>query len=327
MTHPRAVDLDHGTAMVITDLHGEGAVFDYLIGKFLNLRRLNKVDYLIICGDLIHCRSNYKDESVRMLHRIYQMQAKMGRDKIILLMGNHEMPHVYSFTLAKGSQVFTSTFEQMLSDSGKRNELMQFLESLPFFVRTKAGVLITHAGASAAIKNPHDADHLLTFDHEALLQLADDRLRNRYDVERIKNDQEYLTQARHYLAISGPDDPRVTHLLRGQMLAEQEPDFKFLWDVLFARNEQAWATHTYEQHITPMFLDAISEVSPYELRVIVSGHIGTRGGHTLVGTKQLRLSTYTHAHPNEAGEYLLLDCARSVQTAAELVPYLQPLFE
>lgn len=322
--YPRAVDFDSGIAMIVTDLHGEGDAYDRLKSTFLELRRQGQADYLIICGDLIHgYGAAHEDASLRMILDVMWLQKEFGSDAVTMLMGNHEMPHVYSVTLAKGNLEFTSRFEEALVHSGRREEVLAFLKSLPFFARTKAGVLISHAGATPAVTDAENAERILTFDHDALVMLAEDKLQNGYDLDSLKEDRQYVRLVKHYLAIDSTEDPRFHHYFRGQLLSQTSQEFSFLWDVLFATNEQGWNVNGYNI-IAQAFLKAISAHSPYEQKVIVAGHISVRGGHQLVGDWHLRLASYAHASPHTAGEYLLLDCARPVEVAADLLPCLRP---
>lgn len=325
MQQSKVVDFDQGVAMVVTDLHGRGDIFDHLFEKFLRYQDLGLADRLIICGDLIHGYSG-KDESLRMILEVMRLREEFGEDVVTLLMGNHEMPHVYNITLAKGDLEFTASFEQALVASGKRDQIIDFIVSLPMAVRTKAGVFITHAGATPVIKTSDDAERWLTFDHKAVLTLAEHKLQNGYDLASLKQDDNYLAVAIHYLAIRGADDPRLHHFLRGQLISQTDDEFRFLWDVLFSHNEGDFAGNksAYEDIVVPAFLQAISAISPYEQRVLVSGHLKTRGGHELIGLQQLRLATYAHATPHDAGQYLLLDCAQPIDDAAQLVAHLQP---
>lgn len=325
--YARGVDFDSGVAMIVTDLHGEGEVYDQLKSTFLELRRDGKADRLILCGDLLHgYRESYNDDSLRMILDVMRMQKDFGSDTVTMLMGNHEMPHVYNITLAKGSHEFTARFEEALSHSGKRDEVLTFLKSLPIYVRTKAGVLISHAGATPAVTNAENAERILTFDHDALLMLAEDKLQNGYDLDNLKQDRQYILQAKNYLAVDNVDDPRFHHLLRGQIISQTSEDFSFLWDVLFATNEQGWNIGGYNV-IAQAFLKAISEHSPYQQKVIVAGHIGVQGGHQLVGDWHLRLASYAHASPHKDGKYLLLDCAKPIEKAADLIACLRPTVE
>lgn len=325
MQQAKAVDFDQGVAMVVTDLHGRGHIFDHLFEKFLRYRDLGLADRLIICGDLIHSYSG-KDDSLRMILEVMRLREEFGEDVITLLMGNHELPHVYSITLSKGDLEFTASFERAMATSNQRGAIMAFITSLPMAVRTKAGVFITHAGATPVIKTAEDAERWLTVDHKAILTLADHKLQNGFDLDSLKEDDNYLTVSQHFLAISGADDPRLYHFLRGQLISQTEDEFRFLWDVLFSRNEGEFAGNqvAYEEVVVPAFLKAISAISPYEQRVLVSGHLKTQGGHELIGLQQLRLATYAHATPQQAGQYLLLDCAQPIEDAGQLVAHLQP---
>jgi len=326
MEHPRAVDLDSGTAMVVTDLHGDGEVYAHLRQKFIDLKKEGQADYFVLCGDMVHGYNDEEDDqSIPILLDIMRLQHHYGPGTVHMLLGNHEMPHIYSTTLAKGDREFTPRFERALVRSKHNDLIRKFLRSLPFMVRTKAGVLINHAGATPAIKSADIAEHILTFDHDALLRLADDKILNGYPLEKLTDNREYMAQSMYYLGISGPDDPRLTHFLRGQLIAQTSNEFELLWDFLFTRNEQGWSLDAYE-FVLSEYLKHISAVSPYEQRVLVSGHIPVRGGYALIGKQQLRLASYAHANPPKRGAYLLLDCGQPVTLAAHLVPFIRPTF-
>jgi hypothetical protein len=319
----KVVDFDSGIAMVVTDLHGEGAIYDHLRRKFLTAHAKGEVDRLIICGDLIHGRSGNEDHSLRMILDLMHLQATMGKDKVVMLLGNHEFPHIYNITLQKGGEEFTEPFERMLTQTGKRDEVYAFLRALPFYARTKAGVTLTHAGGTSAILTAQDAENLFTFDHDALLHLGEDILRRNVDMDLLKADKKYVQQAMKYLALTGINDPRLPNMMRGQIISQTlEQEFDFLWDVLFAQNEQSGSVTSYNMTAIH-FLQAVSQSCEWKQRVIVAGHIATRGGHKLVGSSHLRVASYTHAQPNQAGEYLLLDCGEPIQAAAELIPHLR----
>ncbi len=329
----RVVDFDSGVAMVVTDLHGDGQVFQHVRDTFLELYQSGEVQRLILCGDLIHGYGKEQDDhSLSMLLDVMNLQQALGRDKIVLLMGNHEMPHVYGMVVSKGEVEFTSRFERALSRLDKqsdatyrRKDVMAFLCSLPLYVRTKAGVLITHAGASPAVKSVEIADVVLNFDHEALIKLTDDMIQRDFDIVALKRSIEYATKAIYYHALDDEYDPRFTDLLRAELLSQSNQDYRLLWDVLFTTNEQGWHVAGYSL-IVEAFLQHISALSSYEQRVIVAGHIEAAGGYQAIGTQQLRLASFAHSKPRHEGRFLLLDCAKSVQTAADLIPHLRKTF-
>lgn len=334
----RVLDFDSGTMMVVTDLHGAWDVYRALRDRFLEAHRRGQIDRLVICGDLIHGEGTEEiDSSLEMLLDVMALQAEFGSDTVIMLLGNHEMPHIYSLSLAKGAIQYTPRFEAALTRLDqyhhslfRRKNVVQFLASLPFFVRTKAGVMLTHAGASTAVGSVALFERLLKIDHFEIIASADRELHN-YDIESLRRGYAHFTgapydeQARRFLAVSGENDPRYNDLLRVLFLSGQNTDFDLLWNTLFSQNEldgNAGYTNTIRS-----FLSYVSKVSPYEQRVLVAGHIGVKGGYGQVGPQQLRLASYTHAFPKSAGQYLILDCAKEVQTAADLIPQLRPVFD
>lgn len=326
MTHSRIRDITSGTAMVVTDLHGADEAYQRVKETFLDLHIDGQADRLILCGDLLHGYGSAADDaSLDMLLDVMQLQDEMGDDTVILLLGNHEFPHIYSISLAKGDLEFTSRFEHALEASSKRDAVMAFLRSLPFYVRTSAGVTITHAGASPVVQTAADAERLNTIDHAAILQLADDTLAQQLDIEALRDDSNYQQQVAHYLAVTDAQSPRYTHLLRGQVVPQITDDFEFMWETFFAYNEKRHGDEDY-QRIAENFLQALSAQSPQPQRVVVAGHISVSGGHTVVNDQHLRLASYAHAKPPHAGKYLLLDCEQPIDSAKALVPQLRPLF-
>jgi len=333
MTSQRAIDLNSGKAMIVTDLHGAGPVYDHLRATFLRAYQAGQVQHWVICGDLIHGYGDGEDHSLRMLLDVMQLQRELGPETVILLLGNHEMPHIYGITLSKGKLTFTPDFEHALARLEKqpfngisRADVMAFLMDAPFFVRTQAGVMLTHAGAANAVKSAQVADHLLTFDHRAVLKLADDHVAARFDPAMVAQNAIYIEQAREMLAADGPQHPRFLDLLRGQLISQTSEDFILLWDVLFTQNEADTSALRSYSSVVSTFLKHISTHSPHPQRVVVAGHIGVRGGHAIVGGQQLRLASYAHASPKSAGQYLLLDCAAPVTTPDDLLPHLRPTF-
>ncbi|MDQ7035413.1 MAG: hypothetical protein Q9P01_11425 [Anaerolineae bacterium] len=76
--------------------------------------------------------------------------------------------------------------------------------------------------------NAENAERIFTFDHEALLMLAEDKLQSSYDLENLKQHRQYIRQVKNYLAIDSVDDPRFHHLLRGQIISQTSEDFFIL---------------------------------------------------------------------------------------------------
>lgn len=335
----RIIDLNSGIAMVVTDLHGTWDVYRRLRDLFLAQRAKGAVDYLVLCGDLIHNESTEEfDASLDMILDVMTLQAELGKDRVIMLLGNHELPHIYGLTLAKGAIEYTPRFEASLTRLDQRykspyhrKDVTQFLAELPFFARTKAGVLITHAGASSDVMSAKHVERLCQLNHQDLINIADGDLK-KFDIISLQRGYSHFTgisyeeQAKRYLAVSGPDDSRYNELLRVLFLSGQNTDFDLMWNTLFSQNELDVGETVYLKTIKN-FLQYFSEASPHEQRVLVAGHIGVKDGYTEVGKQQLRLASYTHAFPKRAARYLMLDCETPVKTASDLVPKLRFVFE
>ncbi|MCA0453366.1 MAG: metallophosphoesterase [Chloroflexi bacterium] len=335
----RIVDLNSGTAMIITDLHGAWDAYQRLRDQFLQLLEKGEANHIIICGDLIHNEGMEEvDASLDMLLDVMALQADLGKEKVTMLLGNHELPHIYGLTLAKGSVEFTPRFESALTRLDqryklpiKRKEVRAFLASLPFFARTKGGVLITHAGAASDVTSTKHVERLLSLDHNDLISLADRELK-KFDIGSLQRGYSHFTgisydeQAKHYLAINGADDPRYNELLRVLFLSGQNTDFDLMWNTLFSQNELDVGESAYLKTLKN-FLSYFSAVSPNELRVLVSGHISVKDGYAEIGKQQLRMASCTHAFPRKTARYLLLDCAKTVNSSEDLIPGLRYVFE
>lgn len=316
--------------MLVTDLHGDRDAFNRYIARFRALHATGEVQRLILLGDLIHSYGPPQtDGSLNMVLSVIRLQEEFGPDTVIMLLGNHEMPHIYGVSLMKGELEFTPRFEHSLGDH--RPRVLAFLDRLPFYVRTAAGVMLAHAGpAHNAIDYVDDLRH---FDHAAILDEADNVLRQSDDLTPLYRQYgalygaPYEEEVGYYLAVRGPSDPRYPHLLRAFMISQQNRQFQMLWDALFTVNEIGLTEWVYLQ-TCQRFLAAFSADAPAEQRVIISGHMATPlGGHMLVNRCHFRLSSATHACPREAGRYLLLDCARPVRSANELINNLGSVFE
>jgi hypothetical protein len=326
----RFLDLTEGVAMLVTDLHGDRDAFNRYVRRFHALRESGEAQRLILMGDLIHgYGSEQTDGSLSMVLSVIRLQEEWGPDTVTMLLGNHEMPHIYGVSLMKGDLEFTPRFEHILGDH--RASVLAFFERLPFYVRTAAGVILTHAGpAPDVIEHVDLLEHL---DHAEILHEADHVLSQADDLMTLYRQYgalygaPYADDAAYYLAIRGPDDPRFPHLLRAFMISQQSMPFKILWEALFATNEIGMTEWAYLQSCRH-FLSAFSAGAPAEQRVIVSGHIVTPlGGYMLVNRCHFRLSSATHARPREAGCYLLFDCAKPVYAANELLAGVGSVFE
>lgn len=327
---PRLWSLEAGMAMVVTDLHGDWDAYRRYRDRFVDLQAGGQADGLIFTGDLIHRENPQQvDQSLEIVLDVLALQAAYGQ-AVVYLCGNHELPHIYGITLAKGEQEFTPAFEAALSSSQRRLEVMALFDSLPFYLRTRAGVTLTHAGAAAPLADPKKAVELFNWSHKSLLAWAEEFM-TLEDVKALREGYAklhhvpYEAMARYYLAVSGSDDPRYNNLLRG-FLASSHPAFdQLLWPALFTRCEQDYGLSDYAIFLTAMLQEIGRDFYPQQ--VLVAGHITLRrGGCQVVAKRHVRLASAHHATPLDAGHYLLFDTAQPIKGVEELLPGLGSVY-
>jgi hypothetical protein len=315
--------------MVVTDLHGDWDAYRRYRDYFVDLQAAGQVDYLVFTGDLIHPEnSRQPDRSLEIVQDVLALQASYGR-AIIYMCGNHELPHIYGISLTKGEREFTPAFEAALAGIPNRAEIIDLFDRLPFFLRTRAGVSLAHAGAAAPMANSVDAHKIFQWSHQSLLLWADQTIAVesaaslRAGYARLQQ-VDYDMLARHYLAVSGPDDPRYNDLLRG-FLASNHPTFhQLLWPVLFTRCEQEYGLADYRIFLEALLTELSTEFFPQQF--LVAGHMPVAKGHQVVAKQHLRLASAHHATPREAGRYLLFDAARPVNRMTELLAGLGSVY-
>jgi len=325
-TLSRVVSLEAGVAMVVTDLHGDWDAYAHYRDRFLTLQARGRADYLIFTGDLIHSdRLPRDDRSLDIVLDVLRLKETLD-ERLIYLLGNHELPHLYGTTLQKGDHLYTPSFEAALGEH--RAAVTSLFDGLPFYVRTRAGVSICHAGAAAEMSDTDAAARVFDYSHRRVRDeiAASLPIGQRPTLQRAigkLNDESYAEMARKYLAVSGPDDPRYDDLLIG-LFAGQHADFELLWAAFFTRNEQQYGERDYA-----VFLDALLghlSAGFHEQTTMVTGHLSCRGGYALVGGRQLRLASGSHAHPCSAGRYLLFDVEKPLDRV-ELSNGLRSVFE
>lgn len=323
----RIIDLEAGTAMVVTDLHGDWDAYQRYRDRFLMLRANGRAHYLIITGDLIHHEGDEADDkSLEMVLDVLALRQELGKC-LIYLLGNHELPHIYSITLAKGKHLYTPRFEKAMG--GYRAEIMTLFDNLPFYVRTKAGVMLCHAGAAPELSTHNAFDILNSFSHKAILKEASLMLeeRKRPYIRRAfakMSQQAYEDIVYEYFGITSPQDPRYDDFLIGTWATSSNPHFELLWQALFTTNEKQEYEKPYSAIVQAMIQGFSRDY--HEQKVLVSGHLNCQDGYTVVNNHQLRLASAKHALPRDSGQYLLFDVSEEVKTAAELLPKLATVF-
>jgi hypothetical protein len=328
-TKPRLWSITGGRAMVVTDLHGNWETYCRYRDLFIDLYNGEQVDGLVLTGDIIHSEEPDQDHSLEIVLDILRLRQTYGND-IVYLCGNHELPHIYSISLAKGERVYTPDFEEALENSGRRDEVITLFDSLPFYLRTQAGVSLTHAGAPAIITTPVAAERLFSWSHQSLLAWAEeqmaagdiDELRAGY--AKLHNNVPYHLLAEYLLAVSGPDDPRYNHLLRGFMSSSHPWFDELLWSAMFTRNEDQYGVADYR-----IFLDALLQALSVDFapqHKLIAGHMTIRGGYKIIADNHLRLASSHHARPQEAGQYLIFDTGQPISSMDALLRGLGSVF-
>ncbi|GJM40277.1 MAG: hypothetical protein DHS20C20_05590 [Ardenticatenaceae bacterium] len=322
----RVVEATEGQAMVVTDLHGDWDAYQRYRDTFFELRALGQADILIINGDMIHASAPVKqDKSIDIILDLIRLKEELG-DSLICVLGNHEIPHIYSITLQKGEDLFTPRFEQAMGEH--RQKIVSFFHTLPFYVRTPGGVSICHAGASTALGETNGVERLFNFSHQTVLdrtraQITEEERPELVRAMRRMHGHTYNEMSRKWFAVTGLNDPRYDDFLVGT-LATSDEDFELLWPAMFSRNEKEYGNSSYQVLLSTL-LQSLS--SGYERQsVLVTGHIDVRGGYKLVNRRQLRLASAKHASPREAGLYLLFNTHERFGKAEDLVPNLRSVF-
>ncbi|WP_420632429.1 metallophosphoesterase family protein [Candidatus Leptofilum sp.] len=322
----RVVDLTQGQAMVVTDLHGDWDAYQRYRDKFFELRALGQADFLIINGDMIHASTPAnQDKSVDIVLELIRLKEKLG-DSLICVLGNHEIPHIYSITLQKGDDLFTPRFEFAMGKH--RQQVVSFFHSLPFYVRTHGGVSICHAGASTALGETNGIKRLFNLSHQEVLdrtraQITEEERPELIRAMRRKHGRTYNEMSRKWFAVTGLEDPRYDDFLVGT-LATSDEDFELLWPAMFSRNEKEYGNNSYVVLLNTL-LKSLS--TGYERQtVLVTGHIDVRGGYKIVNRRQLRVASAKHASPREAGLYLLFNTREKFDKAEDLIPNLRSVF-
>lgn len=325
---PRLWQIDQGTIMVVADIHGDWEAYQRYRDEFLRRKKENTADVLIFLGDLIHAEGTLvKDRSLEIVLDLRRLQQEMGT-AVLVLCGNHELPHMYSFGLSKGKWEYTPAFEARLTETGQRAAVLDFFYSLPLYIRTAAGVSLAHAGASIEIDTAKKAQTLFNWDHAQKLTRAENILKSsdipglQRSYAKLSGAQDYGSLARHYMGATGPNDPRYNVLLRGAFVT-MDPEYDWLYTALFTKCEKEYGIRPYGRALTH-FLNFLSEGYSSQ-RFLVAGHINIPEGHQTIVNKHLRITSNYHAK-RKNGVYLLLDSAKPITHMAELAKNLHRIW-
>lgn len=316
------VDIENGRLMIVTDLHGDGELYGRYRDRFYQHKKQGQADHFIILGDLIHCADGSVGQSIEMVQDIMTLQQE---GIATYVMGNHELPHIYSFTLQKGRIIYTPSFEAAMKN--KRDEILAFFRGLPLYLRTKAGVTLCHAGAGPTIAQQSNWQALLSLNHAELWQKAQQTIANEHRPTLYQSASQLMCQPyeqfmRHNFAIT-PNSPHYDDYLIGQV-ATSHPHFNLLWEALFTKNEKQYHAWLYNQY-TQKLLENLSETGTPQ-NWLVTGHIDCADGYKQVNNDQLRLASGKHAQPLHTAKYLLLDSTQPITSLKQLQQGLHTIF-
>ncbi|MBN2392657.1 MAG: metallophosphoesterase [Anaerolineae bacterium] len=324
---PRVVDIDSGVVMVVTDLHGDWPLYERYRDIFLALRERELADTLVFAGDFIHSEGPPEtDRSLDIVLDLMALRETLG-PRLIVLLGNHEMAHLYAVVLSKGDFTYTPRFEAALGSH--RDAVLAFFDSLPFFARTHAGVAICHVGAFPQARDRAALAQLFAFSHGDVWERGAARAPLPYrEPLRLRlgelSDAPYAELVRDYFAIIDANDPHYDDFLISQF-AMAEPAFDLLWDAFSGSNELQYGEVAYTGYVAALLHHLSEGYAPQS--ILVTGHIGCRNGYRVVaGGRQVRLASGVHAYPYESARYLLFDAGKLAENARALLPGIGSVF-
>ena len=313
--------------MVVTDLHGDWPLYERYRDIFLALRERELVDTLVFAGDFIHSEGPPEtDRSLDIVLDLMALRETLG-SRLVVLLGNTKW-RTSTLSFSPGDYTYTPRFEAALGNH--RDAVLAFFDSLPFFVRTRAGVSVCHAGAFPQAGDREAITQLFAFSHRKVWARGAARAPLQYrEPLRLRvgelSDAPYADLVRDYLGITDPHDPHYDDYLISQF-AMAEPAFDLLWEAFCESNELQYGDAAYSGYVAALLHHLSEGYVPQS--ILVTGHIGCRNGYRVVaGGRQLRLASGIHAHPYESARYLLFDAGKPVGDARALLPGIGSVFQ
>lgn len=327
-SRPKVLDFSSGKLLICSDLHGN--LKDYLRIKkiFLLGKERSDINFLLFLGDIIHgYGSPSEDKSKEIVDDLMAMMEKYP-DSVFSLLGNHELCHIYDFPLIKGRQIFNPCFEEQIKEG--REKYISFFKSWPAAVRTKGGVLITHAGANSYMDKFRD---IFSLDHdqtlaenqilfEKLSEAVKSVLKSRVEKQYGGSYDELSAKLLGPGAVSSPQ--RRNSLLRGTFFTQSNPKGQWLWDMFCNKNEHSYGKNLYSKLVSK-FLSSMSDEFG-TMRLLLTGHIDAPEGFELFEENQFRLCTSKGAKSDDYKYYLLLDASALFSSALQLKRHLYRLY-
>lgn len=294
----RVVHIKSGRMMVVSDIQGNKRDFERIIQLYQLLKNHKKIEYLLICGDLIHGYPGYDDESFELLNTIIELRK--SDPNIIHLMGNHELAHVLHWNLQKGIINFTMNLEEKIQSN--RAHYWSYLNDLPFAITTENGLFINHTGPSKALGGVKDP----VYDLYLSIYKPHQWYQNLNFYREFKMNEELKTNFNQEF---------------GLKIKDKAEGF-LAWEVFMNKNEYEYKKR-YPK-VIETFLENMSKIHPVHL--LVSSHIEESKGYKIVHPKHFRVCTSYGASDDEDKKYLYLDTMTQFTDAESLISRLRPLW-
>lgn len=305
-------DFHDGVLLVAADLQGNWEDYQMVRERFATLRARGSVDKLVLAGDVIHRYDGGRDASKEILDDLIDTPDPA----VTVLMGNHELMHVYHLDMERNEFRFVEALEERIESD--RARYINFLMGLPYAVRTAGGVTINHTGANppmAGIVGNSRYAHLV--EGQDCLRVAQ-RIHHAEvlrEVTRLTRTARELRQG-HSLTPDFFDDftPQI-----GEQFLRTDVGM-YLNDIFFNRNEGEYG-NAYPEMLS-RFLSTMGAELPQ--RLLVSGHNEVPRGYEVVADKQLRISSSYGADPGKK-VLLRVDAAKPYAGVGELLGGIIPL--
>lgn len=329
-SYSRLWSIESGKVMVVSDLHGDWDAYQRYRERFLTLHQQGQVDYLVFLGDIVH-RKYSPDDSLKIALDILALQEEFG-DKVILLCGNHELPHIYRAAYPEEQRQYVPAFEQAMQEHHARDTVLHMFEALPFYIRTAAGITLTHAGASHHVMMPKSEIDIFEWEHEDFLEWADEEIEELdesskearcLECAQFYEQESYAALMKHYFAMPDTDSPHYLDALRGYLIVT-ETDIDPLWDALSARCEEHFGIVSYGMIAAKLLQKVSQDYTPQH--ALVAGHKTVTGGYQLIGTNHFRLASAKNATPREEGLYLIFDAGQPSGSLIDISDGLDSVF-
>lgn len=294
----KILDIPRGKYMVVSDIHGRREDFLKVMEVWYEHEAAGDAEGLVFLGDLVHGRGKWKDHSPSFIDTLLEIGCNQPGSNVYALLGNHELVHIYHAELWSSTYCYTEELEMAIAHN--RDYYVSFFESMPFFIRTIGGILLTHAGGSGYLGGvplgPYQPDFetLSNWDHREVLARFAEKAGVRFNRDSVQKQ----------LTVQLGENFRYF------------PEGNFLWEMLMNKNERVYGK-AYPD-VLRQSLKFLSEGHPQGLNTVVTGHVRVPDGLQLVNEMQLRISSAYGAANDLQKKYLIIDSEKYYQNSQEL---------